>query len=211
MFWGDFRAKRHFQNDKKIASNKKTPSFQKKTKSFVSKNEVLAPLTLRFSGKRRRFPTVKTPSFFKQSSIYSQQSKTQEFIKRSNTRKNFTFLLPTDFSQAMKLKTLKIVNGQRLRKRRNDKECKERKESTRKHGLEIMGHVRFHVLLTIHAMKTELSSRYLRTETFPVVETTNLTSISLLPTLNMRSISLRKPHRKTKRAVRKKFSSEEKV
>ena len=111
----------------------------------------------------------------------------------------------------MKLKTLKIVNGQRLRKRLNDKECKERKESTRKHGLEIMGRVRFHALSTIYAMKTELPSRYLRTETFPVVETTNLTSISLLPTLNMRSISLRKPHRKTKRAVRKKFSSEGKI
>ena len=159
MFWGDFRTKRHFQNDKKIASNKKTPSFRKKTKSFDSKNEVLAPLTLRFFGKRRRFPTIKTPSFFKQSSIYSQQSKTQEFIKRSNTRKNFTFLLPTDFSQAMKLKTLKIVNRQRLRKKRNDKECKEREESTRKHGLKIMGRVRFHALLTIHAMKPGLPSR----------------------------------------------------
>ena len=139
--------------------SKKSAFLSKKTKSFDSKNEVLAPLTLRFFGKRRRFPTVKTPSFFKQSSIYSQQSKTQEFIKRSNTRKNFTFLLPTDFSQAMKLKTLKIVNGQRLRKKRNDKECKEREESTRKHGLEIMGHVRFHALSTIYAMKPGLPSR----------------------------------------------------
>ena len=40
---------------------------------------------------------------------------------------------------------------------------------------------------------------------------TNLTSISSLPTLNMRSINLRKPHRKTKRAKLKKFSSEGKV
>ena len=111
----------------------------------------------------------------------------------------------------MKLKTLKIVNGQRLRKKRNDKECKERKESTRKHGLKIIGRVRFHAFFTIHAMKTELPSRYLRTETFPVVETTNLTSISSLPNLNMRSISLRKPHRKTKRAVWKKFFSEGKI
>ena len=159
MFRGDFRPKRHLSRNEIKLHGQKTPSFRKKTKSFVSKNEVLAPLTLRFFGKRRRFPTVKTPSFFKQSSIYSQQSKTQEFIKRSNTRKNFTFLLPTDFSLAMKLKTLKIVNGQRLRKRRNDKECKERKESTRKHGLEIMGHVRFHALSTIYAMKPGLPSR----------------------------------------------------
>ena len=159
MFWGDFRTKQRLPQNWKDANAEKTPFFLKKTKSFDSKNEVLAPLTLRFFGKRRRFPTVKTPSFFKQSSIYSQQSKTQEFIKRSNTRKNFTFLLSTDFSQAMKLKTLKIVNGQRLRKRRNDKECKERKESTRKHGLEIMGHVRFHALSTIYAMKPGLPSR----------------------------------------------------
>ena len=66
--------------------------------------------------------------------------------------------------------------------RRNDKECKEREESTRKHGLKIMGRVRFHALFTIHAMKPGLPSRYHRTETFPVVETTNLTSISSLPT-----------------------------
>ena len=89
MFWGDFRAKRHFQNDKKIASNEKTPSFQKKTKSFDSKNEVLAPLTLRFFGKRRRFPTVKTPSFFSRSSIHSQTTETQFIAKLSNTCKNF--------------------------------------------------------------------------------------------------------------------------
>ena len=122
---------------------------------------------------------------------------------------------------------------------RNDKECKEREDSTRKHGLKIqspnvtlpfpichflnavvslyllnltfMGRVRFHALFTIYAMKMEPPSRYRRTETFPVVETTNLTSISSLPNLNMRSISLRKPHRKTKRAVWKKFFSEGKI
>ena len=129
MFRGDFRPKRHLSRNEIKLHGQKMPFFLKKTKSFDSKNEVLAPLTLRFFGKRRRFPTVKTPSFFKQSSIYSQQSKTQEFIKRSNTRKNFTFLLSTDFSQAMKLKTLKIVKPKQLHRDWNDKECKVGKDN----------------------------------------------------------------------------------
>ena len=72
MFWGDFRAKRHFQNDKKIASNKKNAIFSEE-------NEVLAPLTLRFLEKRRRFPTVKTPSFSGRSSICLQDIEIQSF------------------------------------------------------------------------------------------------------------------------------------
>ena len=70
----------HFQNDKKIASNENTPSFQKKTKSFASKNFVSAPLTLRFLGKGRRFPTVKTPSFFSWFSICLQDVELQTFV-----------------------------------------------------------------------------------------------------------------------------------
>ena len=65
------------------------PFFLKKTKSFDSKNEVLAPLTLRFLEKRRRFPTVKTPSFFSRSSTYLQIVEIQFIINTSNTRKNF--------------------------------------------------------------------------------------------------------------------------
>ena len=87
----------HFQNDKKIASNEKTPSFRKKTKSFVSKNEVLAPLTLRFLEKRRRFPTVKTPSFFSCSSIHLQTTEIQFIAKPSNTWKNFKGLALVGF------------------------------------------------------------------------------------------------------------------
>ena len=69
----------HFQNDKKIASNEKTAFFQKKTKSFDSKDFVLAPLTLRFFGKRRRLSTVKTPSFSGRFSICSQGVEIQSF------------------------------------------------------------------------------------------------------------------------------------
>ena len=87
MFWGDFRVKWHFQNDKKVASNENTAFSLKKTKSFDSKDEVLAPLTLRFFGKRRRFPTVKTPSFSDRSSIYLQLIVRQLVTKPSNTRK----------------------------------------------------------------------------------------------------------------------------
>ena len=87
MFWGNFRVKWHFQNDKKVASNEKTPSFRKKTKSFVSKNEVLAPLTLRFLEKRRRFLTVKTPSFSGRASICLQCVEIQFLAQPLNTRK----------------------------------------------------------------------------------------------------------------------------
>ena len=70
----------HFQNDKKVASNENTAFFQKKTKSFDSKDFVLAPLTLRFLGKRRRFLTVKTPSFSGRSSICLQDIEIQSFV-----------------------------------------------------------------------------------------------------------------------------------
>ena len=134
MFWGDFRAKRHFQNDKKIASNEKTPSFQKKTKSFDSKNEVLALLTLRFFGKKRRFSTVKTPSFSGRFSICLQGVEIQSFAKPSNTRKISSKFFPAENSRAMKLKKLKIVKLQCLRKSRIDKECKEGTEPFCEHG-----------------------------------------------------------------------------
>ena len=77
----------HFQNDKKVASNENTAFFQKKTKSFDSKDFVLAPLTLRFLGKRRRFLTVKTPSFSGRFSICLQGIEIQSFAQPSNTRK----------------------------------------------------------------------------------------------------------------------------
>ena len=77
----------HFQNDKKIASNEKTAFFRKKTKSFDSKDFVLASLTLRFFGKKRRFSTVKTPSFSGRFSICLQGVEIQSFAKPSNTRK----------------------------------------------------------------------------------------------------------------------------
>ena len=63
------------------------PFFLKKTKSFDSKNEVLALLTLRFLEKRRRFSTVKTPSFSGRSSIHLQTAEIQSTIKTSNTQK----------------------------------------------------------------------------------------------------------------------------
>ena len=85
VFWGDFRVKWHFQNDKKVASNENTAFFRKKTKSFDSKDFVLALLTLRFLEKRRRFPTIKTPSFFSRFSICLQDIEIQSFAKPSNT------------------------------------------------------------------------------------------------------------------------------
>ena len=66
---------------------KKTAFFLEKTKSFDSKDEVLAPLTLRFLEKRRRFPTVKTPSFSGRFSICLQGIEIQSFAQPSNTRK----------------------------------------------------------------------------------------------------------------------------
>lgn len=134
VFWGDFRVKRHFQNDKKVASNEKTAFFRKKTKSFDSKNEVLALLTLRFFGKKRRFSTVKTPSFSDRSLIYLQLAVRQLITKPSNTRKISMRKLSTKNSRAMKLKGLKIVNLQCLRKSRIDKECKEGTEPFCEHG-----------------------------------------------------------------------------
>ena len=126
VFWGDFRVKRHFQNDKKVASNENTAFFRKKTKSFDSKDEVLAPLTLRFFGKRRRFSTVKTPCFSDRSSIYLQLAVRQLITKPSNTRKISMRKLSTENSRAMKLKGLKIVNYEWLQMGRNGKECEER-------------------------------------------------------------------------------------
>ena len=72
---------------KKKSIDEKTAFFLKKTKSFDSKDFVLAPLTLRFFGKRRRFSTVKTPSFFSRSSIRLQLTVRQLVAKPSNTRK----------------------------------------------------------------------------------------------------------------------------
>ena len=66
---------------------KNTAFFQKKTKSFDSKDFVLALLTLRFFGKRRRFLTVKTPSFSGRFSICLQGVEIQSLAKPSNTRK----------------------------------------------------------------------------------------------------------------------------
>ena len=126
VFWGDFRAKRHFQNDKKIASNEKTAFFRKKTKSFDSKDFVLALLTLRFFGKKRRFSTVKTPSFSGRFSICLQDVEIQSFAKPLNTRKISGEFLLTENSWAMKLKGLKIVNYEWLQMGRNGKECEER-------------------------------------------------------------------------------------
>ena len=125
VFWGDFRVKWHFQNDKKIASNENTAFFLKKTKSFDSKDFVLALLTLRFLEKRRRFSTVKTPSFSGRFSICLQGVEIQSFAKPSNTRKISSKFPMTENSRAMKLKELKIVNLQCLQKNRIDKECKE--------------------------------------------------------------------------------------
>ena len=105
--------------------SKKSVFFRKKTKSFDSKNEVLAPLTLRFFGKRRRFSTVKTPCFSDRSLIYLQLAVRQLITKPSNTRKISMRKLSTENSQAMKLKELKIVKLQCLRKGWIDKECKE--------------------------------------------------------------------------------------
>ena len=59
--------------------SKKSAFLSKKTKSFDSKNEVSTLLTLRFFRIRRRFPTVKTPSFFSSSSIYLQCIEIQPF------------------------------------------------------------------------------------------------------------------------------------
>ena len=72
---------------KKKSTGEKMPFFLKKTKSFGAKDEVLAPLTLRFLEKRRRFLTVKTPSFSGRSSIYLQLVVRQLVAKPSNTRK----------------------------------------------------------------------------------------------------------------------------
>ena len=90
--------------------SKNTAFFRKKTKSFGSKDFVLAPLTLRFFGKRRRFSTVKTPCFSDRSSIYLQLAVRQLITKPSNTRKISMRKLSTENSRAMKLKGLKIVN-----------------------------------------------------------------------------------------------------
>lgn len=125
MFWGDFRAKRHFQNDKKVTSNENTAFFRKKTKSFDSKDFVLAPLTLRFLEKRRRFPTVKTPSFSGRFSICLQGVEIQSFAQPSNTRKISSKFPMTENSRAMKLKELKVVNPQYLWKGWICKECEE--------------------------------------------------------------------------------------
>ena len=114
MFWGDFRVKWHFQNDKKVASNENTPFFLKKTKSFASKDFVLALLTLRFLEKRRRFPTVKTPSFSGRFSICLQDVEIQPFAQPLNTRKISSKFPPAENSRAMKLKELKILNPQYL-------------------------------------------------------------------------------------------------
>ena len=116
LFWVCFRPKSHFSEDKRDTIEKKTAFFLKKTKSFYSKDFVLALLTLRFLEKRRRFLTVKTPSFFNRSSIYLQLVVRQLIAKPSNTRKISMRKLSTENSQAMKLKELKIVNLQCLRK-----------------------------------------------------------------------------------------------
>ena len=114
--------------------SKKSAFFRKKTKSFDSKNEVLAPLTLRFFGKRRRFSTVKTPSFSEPSLIYLQLAVRQLITKPSNTRKISMRKLSTENSQAMKLMNLKIVNHnlrknpQMVKNVKSEIVCRKRKE-----------------------------------------------------------------------------------
>ena len=110
MFWVYFRPKSHFSEDKRDAIEKKTAFFRKKTKSFDSKDFVLALLTLRFLEKRRRFSTVKTPSFSGRFSICLQSVEIQSFAKPSNTRKISSKFPPAENSRVMKLKELKIVN-----------------------------------------------------------------------------------------------------
>ena len=80
------------------------PFFLKKTKSFESENEVLAPLTLRFLEKRRRFPTIKTPSFSGRSSIHLQTPEIQFIAKLSNTRKNFRAMALVGFFASHEVK-----------------------------------------------------------------------------------------------------------
>ena len=80
------------------------PFFLKKTKSFDSKNEVLAPQTLRFFGKRRRFSTIKTPSFSGRSSIHLQTPEIQFIAKLSNTRKNFRAMALVGFFASHEVK-----------------------------------------------------------------------------------------------------------
>ena len=114
--------------------SKNTAFFRKKTKSFDSKNEVLAPLTLRFFGKRRRFSTVKTPSFFSRFSICLQLAVRQLIAKPSNTRKISMRKLSTENSRATKLKGLKIVNRflrknpQMVKNVKSEIVCRKRKE-----------------------------------------------------------------------------------
>ena len=68
-----------FKMIRRLPRMKKTPFFLKKTKSFDSKDFVLALLTLRFLEKRRRFLTVKTPSFSGRPSICLQGVEIQSF------------------------------------------------------------------------------------------------------------------------------------
>ena len=108
---------------KKKFTDEKTAFFLKKTKSFDSKDFVSAPLTLRFIGKKRRFLTIKTPSFFSRVLRLLQTIIRQHITKPSNTPKISMRQLSTENSQATKLKELKIVNSEQLRTKQNDKEC----------------------------------------------------------------------------------------
>ena len=110
MFRGVCRPKCCFLYLKSRSFSKKSAFLSKKTKSFDSKNEVSTLLTLRFFRIRRRFSTVKTPSFSGRSSMYLQLVVRQLIAKPSNTRKISMRKLSTENSRAMKLKGLKIVN-----------------------------------------------------------------------------------------------------
>ena len=99
---------------KKKFTDEKTAFFLKKTKSFDSKDFVSAPLTLRFFGKKRRFPTIKTPSFFSRSLRFLQTVTRQYITKPSNTPKISMRRSRQKNSQATKLKELKIVNSEWL-------------------------------------------------------------------------------------------------
>ena len=72
VFRGAFLSKYCFLYIEIGSFSKKSAFLSKKTKSFVSKNEVSAPLTLRFLGIKRRFPSSNTAFYFLQSPRFLQ-------------------------------------------------------------------------------------------------------------------------------------------
>ena len=72
VFRGAFLPKYCFLYIEIGSFSKKSAFLSKKTKSFVSKNEVSAPLTLRFLGIKRRFPSSNTAFYFLQSPRFLQ-------------------------------------------------------------------------------------------------------------------------------------------